>query len=103
MIYIGPGFLAVDDLAPRPLPFLPSSISKIYVSPDELTDGRGGKGSHIKRPWMKEERDKTSSVGAYPRCPVSTSVHFSLRNEGFSENIRVFEGRESLIMNFLNF
>jgi hypothetical protein len=47
--------------------------------------------------WMKEERD-TSRGGAYLRCPVSTSVHFSLRNEGTrtSEYIRLCEGRESL-------
>ncbi len=50
--------------------------------------------------WMKEERDKTLSGGAYLRCPVSTSVHFSLRNEGYSEYIRVCEGRESLSSNF---
>ncbi len=34
--------------------------------------------------------------GANLRCPVSTSVHFSLRNEGSSEYIQVCEGRESL-------
>ncbi len=37
------------------------------------------------RPWMKEVRDNTSRRGACLRCPVSTSVHFSLRNEGSSE------------------
>jgi hypothetical protein len=49
--------------------------------------------------WMKEARDKTSSRGAYLRCPVSTSVHFSLRNEGSSEYKGVCEGRESLSLN----
>ncbi len=34
---------------------------------------------------MKEVRDNTSRRGAYLRCPVSTTVHFSLRNEGSSE------------------
>ncbi len=29
--------------------------------------------------------------GAYLRCPVSTSVHFSLRNEGSSVYIRLCE------------
>ncbi len=33
-------------------------------------------------PWMKEVLDNTSRGGAYLRCPVFTSVHFSLRNEG---------------------
>jgi hypothetical protein len=41
--------------------------------------------------------------GAYLRCPVSISVHFSLRNEGSSEYIRVCEGRESLSPNFYAF
>jgi hypothetical protein len=44
------------------------SIPGIYFSPLNMFT------------WMKEERDKTSSGGAYLRCPVSTSVHFSLRN-----------------------
>jgi hypothetical protein len=41
-------------------------------------------------------------VGAYLRCPVSTSVHFSPRNEGSSEYIYVcVKGkRESLSPNF---
>ena len=46
------------------------------------------------------ERDNTSGEGAFLRCPVSTSVHFSLRNEGSSEYIRLCEGRESLSPNF---
>ncbi len=41
--------------------------------------------------------------GAYLRCPVFTSVHFSLRNEGSSEYIRLCEGRESLSPNFQTF
>ncbi len=32
--------------------------------------------------------------GSYLRCPVFTSVHFSLRNEGSSVYIHVCEGRE---------
>jgi hypothetical protein len=39
-------------------------------------------------------------VGAYLRCPVFTTVHFSLRDEGSSEYIQVCEGRESLRPNF---
>ena len=38
--------------------------------------------------------------GAYLRCPVFTTVHFSLCNEGSSEYICVCEGRESLRPNF---
>jgi hypothetical protein len=43
--------------------------------------------------------------GAYllVRCPVSTSVHFSLRNEGSLEYIRLCEGKESLSLNFQTF
>jgi hypothetical protein len=49
---------------------------------------------------MKEERDNTSRVGA---PPTSTSVHFSLRNEGSSDYIRLCEGLESLSPNFITF
>jgi len=35
--------------------------------------------------WMKEVMDNTSRRGACLRSPVSTSVHFSFRNEGSSE------------------
>ncbi len=42
-------------------------------------------------------------VGAYLRCPVSTSVHFSLRNEGSSEYIGSCEGKERLSPNFQTF
>jgi hypothetical protein len=38
--------------------------------------------------------------GAHLRCPVFTTVHFSLRDEGSSEYIQVCEGRESLRPNF---
>ncbi len=38
--------------------------------------------------------------GAYLRCPVFMTVHFSLRDEGSSEYIQVCEGRESLRPNF---
>jgi hypothetical protein len=55
---------------------------------------------HISEPWMKEVRDKTWGRGAYLRCPVFTTVHFSLHDEGSSEYIRVCEGRESLRPNF---
>jgi hypothetical protein len=52
-------------------------------------------------PWMKEEKGiRHRGEGAYLRCPVSTSVQFSLRNEGSSEYICVCEGRESLRPNF---
>jgi hypothetical protein len=53
-------------------------------------------------PWMKEEKGiRHRGEGAYLRCPVSTSVQFSLRNEGSSEYICVCEGRESLRLLFL--
>jgi hypothetical protein len=47
--------------------------------------------------------DNTSSGGAYLRCPVFTTVQFSLRNEGSSEYIGLCEGRESLSPNFKTF
>ncbi len=51
--------------------------------------------------WMKEEKGiRHRGEGANLRCPVSTSVQFSLRDEGSSENICVCEGRESLMPNF---
>ncbi len=46
------------------------------------------------------ERDKTSMGGGLPTLLVSTSVQFSLRNEGSSEYLCVCEGRESLRPNF---
>jgi hypothetical protein len=58
--------------------------------------------SHL-RAWMKEAMDNTSRVGVCLRCPVFISVHFSLRNEGSSEYIRLCEGRESLSPNFQTF
>ncbi len=51
-------------------------------------------------PWMKEAMDNTSWGGVCLRCPVFISVHFSLRNKGSSEYIRVCGGRESLRSNF---
>ncbi len=55
-------------------------------------------------PLMKEEKGIIHrGEGAYLRCPISTSVHFSLRNEGSSEYIRLCEGRESLSPNFQTF
>ena len=58
----------------------------------------------MKKPWMKEEKGIIHrGGGAYLRCPVSTSVHFSLRDEGYSEYIRFCEGRESLCPNFQTF
>ncbi len=53
--------------------------------------------------WMKEAMDNTSMVGVCLRCPLFISVHFSLRNEGSSEYIRLCEGRESLSPNFQTF
>jgi hypothetical protein len=52
--------------------------------------------------WRKK-RIIHRGKGAYLRCPVFTSVHFSLRNEGSSEYIRLCEGRESLSRNFQTF
>jgi hypothetical protein len=52
-------------------------------------------------PWMKEVKGiRHGGRGAYLRCPVFTTVQFSLREEGSSEYIRVCEGRESLWPNF---
>ena len=53
------------------------------------------------RSWMKEVKGiRHGGGGAYLRCPVFTTVQFSLRDEGSSEYIRVCEGRESLSPNF---
>jgi hypothetical protein len=41
--------------------------------------------------------------GVYLRCPVFTTVQFSLRNEGSSEYICLCEGREILSPNFQTF
>ncbi len=50
---------------------------------------------------MKEEKGiRHRGRGAHLLCPVFTTVHFSLRNEGSSEYIRVCEGREILRPNF---
>jgi hypothetical protein len=44
----------------------------------------------MKFPWMKElKRIIHWGEGALLRCPVSTSVQFSLRNEGSTEYICV--------------
>jgi hypothetical protein len=51
IIYKGPGFIAVECLAPRPPPSPASSVSKLYLflslpvcRPVELTDVRVGEG-----------------------------------------------------------
>ena len=55
-------------------------------------------------PWMKEEKGIIHwGEGAHLRCPVSTTVQFSLRNEGSSEYMCLCEGRESLCPNFQTF
>jgi hypothetical protein len=41
------------------------------------------------------ERDNTSRRGAHLRCPVSTSVQFSLRNEGSSSTYVCVKGERS--------
>ena len=41
--------------------------------------------------------------GVYLRCPVFTTVQFSLRDEGSSEYICLCEGREILSPNFQTF
>jgi hypothetical protein len=52
---------------------------------------------------MKEVKGiRHGGGGAYLRCPVFTTVRFSLRDEGSSEYIQVCEGRESK-GEFLNF
>jgi hypothetical protein len=53
--------------------------------------------------WRKKGIIHRGAGGAYLRCPVSTSVHFILRNEGSSEYIRLCEGRESLSPNIQTF
>jgi hypothetical protein len=41
-------------------------------------------------PWMKEEKGIIHpGRGAYLRCPVSTAVQFSLRDEGSTEYMYV--------------
>ncbi len=52
-------------------------------------------------PWMKEVKGiRHGGGGAYLRCPVFTTVQFSLHDEGSSEYIRVCKGKESLSPNF---
>jgi hypothetical protein len=47
-------------------------------------------------PWMKEEKGIIHrGREAYLRCPVSTSVQFSLRDEGSTEYIHVCEGGDN--------
>jgi hypothetical protein len=55
-------------------------------------------------PWMKEVKGiRHRGRGAYLRCPVFTTVQFSLRNEGSSEYICLCEGREILSPYFQTF
>jgi hypothetical protein len=79
----------------RPRPWSSHGLLSSFVPPAHLyTFTEVG-------PWMKEEKGiRHRGEGAYLRCPVSTSVQFSLRNEGSSEYICVCEGRESLRPNF---
>ena len=54
--------------------------------------------------WMKEVKGiRHRGRGVYLRCPVFTTVQFSLRNEGSSEYICLCEGREILSPNFQTF
>ncbi len=58
----------------------------------------------VEYPWMKEEKGIIHrGEGAHLRCLVSTTVQFSLRNEGSSEYMCLCEGRESLCPNFQTF
>ena len=53
---------------------------------------------------MKEEKGIIhQGWGAHLRCPVFTPVHFSPRDEGSSEYICLWKGRESLSPNFNTF
>jgi hypothetical protein len=55
----------------------------------------------VSQSWMKEVKGiRHGGGGAYLRCPVFTTVQFSLHDEGSSEYIRVCEERESLRPNF---
>jgi hypothetical protein len=55
-------------------------------------------------PWMKEVKGiRHRGRGVYLRCPVFTTVQFSLRDEGSSEYICLCEGREILSPNFQTF
>ncbi len=55
-------------------------------------------------PWMKEVKGiRHRGRGVYLRCPVFTTVQFSLPNEGSSEYICLCEGREILSPNFQTF
>ena len=86
--------------------YVAGHLENMTVSPclDMATLSIGGRPVRItvtSSSWMKEEKGiRHRGEGAYLRCPVSTSVQFSLRNEGSSEYIRVCEGRESLRPNF---
>ena len=54
--------------------------------------------------WMKEVKGiRHRGRGVYLRCPVFTTVQFSLRDEGSSEYICLCEGREILSPNFQTF
>jgi hypothetical protein len=60
--------------------------------------------SGLQDPWMKEVKGiRHRGRGVYLRCPVFTTVQFSLRNEGSSEYICLCEGREILSPNFQTF
>jgi hypothetical protein len=59
---------------------------------------------HRYQPWMKEVKGiRHRGRGVYLRCPVFTTVQFSLRDEGSSEYICLCEGREILSPNFQTF
>ena len=67
--------------------------------------GEGGAYISSGREWVKSMDEGSKWIrhgggGAYLRCPVFTTVHFSLRDEGSSEYIQVSERRESLRPNF---
>ncbi len=58
----------------------------------------------LSSPWMKEVKGiRHRGRGVYLRCPVFTTVQFSLRDEGSSEYICLCEGREILSPNFQTF
>ncbi len=90
--------LIIICLRPRTPNPPPPPIHTKYVYAVYLFTQRRGR---VVEPWMKEEKGiRHRGEGAYLRCPVSTTVQFSLRNEGSSEYICVCEGRESLRPNF---
>jgi hypothetical protein len=103
-------YVHADTVPCTPRNLLPLPDESAYKHPAPDTDNNDDyilrpvlRAESMLLPWMKEAMDNTSRVGVCLRCPVFISVHFSLRDEGSSEYIRLCEGRESLSPNFQTF